>query len=281
MNRVLGLVGRSPECLVFVQHKSLSRLHCSLVRTPLGLWVVDLLSRKGTYYNGNRVRCARIQEGDVVKAGKFSLRFWYPPPPTQAVPQLAYKDADQLSDSGSAPGNSLEPVRFERPARAVQARGRPTQLAAPSELSGTDGALLLNLVNQFGHMQQQMFDQFQESLFMATRLFASLHQEQMSTVRRELDQLQQLTSELRTLQQQVNQPAAPAEPAASASESVQPTAEVPTVPSPADKTATPASGPVPPAANEEIHDWLTQRISSLQEERQTRWNKLLGLILGP
>jgi hypothetical protein len=35
-----------------------------------------------------------------------------------------------------------------------------------------------------------------------------------------------------------------------------------------------------PAPTDDVHDWLTQRISSLQEERQTRWNKLLGMILG-
>jgi pSer/pThr/pTyr-binding forkhead associated (FHA) protein len=296
MNRVLGLVGRSPKCLVFVEHKSLSRFHCSLVRTPLGLWVVDLLSTKGTILNGKRVRCSRIHEGDVVQAGKYTLRFWYQQPQPKAVAQIGYKKTEENpADTKPVPGTSLEPAR-----RTVATHStfnpdrRLTQLAGAPGQANPEGSLLVTLANQFSQMQQQMFDQFQESLLMATRLFASLHQEQMTIVRRELDQLHNLTAELQSLQKQLNEPRTKAEPAPSPAEvdsvlpilkgpAAPPSGETvhaaPTVTSPSEM-ATPGEGASAPAANEDIHAWLTQRISSLQEERQTRWNKLLGMILG-
>ena len=48
------LVGGTPgQCKVHLVHESVSRFHCSLVRTPFGLWAIDLLSRKGVYLNGS------------------------------------------------------------------------------------------------------------------------------------------------------------------------------------------------------------------------------------
>jgi hypothetical protein len=39
-----------------------------------------------------------------------------------------------------------------------------------------------------------------------------------------------------------------------------------------------ASPPQPPG--DQVHDWLNQRILALNQEGQSRWNKLLGMILG-
>jgi len=77
MNRELALVGSSPQCRVVLSDESVSWCHCSLVRTHYGLWVIDLLSRKGTLLNGQPVQCEMIRHGDCLRVGKFDLRFAY------------------------------------------------------------------------------------------------------------------------------------------------------------------------------------------------------------
>ena len=47
------------------------------------------------------------------------------------------------------------------------------------ESAGPQGALLLPVIQQFGMMQQQMMDQFQQSMQMVVQVFAGMHRDQM------------------------------------------------------------------------------------------------------
>jgi hypothetical protein len=158
-------------------------------------------------------------------------------------------------------------------------------------------------------MQQQMFDQFQESMLMTSRMFTSLHLDQMAVVRNELDHLRGIACELRALQDQLtgNQGKANPAPGMTDPDNVPVNnGEPETAPMAGDSGAQkgkPALGlpaaaaPIPPGkplqanaeapaglclsdAPQDVHAWLNQRISALQEERQTRWHKLLRMILG-
>ena len=40
----------------------------------------------------------------------------------------------------------------------------------------------------------------------------------------------------------------------------------------------PPRGPSTPDAGDAIHDWVQERIGMLHRERQTRWDKLVGLF---
>jgi hypothetical protein len=184
-------------------------------------------------------------------------------------------------------------------------------LAPPQERLGPEWTMLIALVNQFSLMQQQMFDQFQENMVIATRMFSNMQKDQAALIREELDQLRALTGELCTLQGQLAaRPATggpiPATHAASrhgAPLNNTPTLALPKVAangagqkkaglSPATSglavptgnappsEAGAADGAPPPQTPEQLHAWLNTRISGLQDERQTRWNKILGMILG-
>ena len=80
MRRSIALIGRDPACSAWLDCPSLSRFHCSLVLTRLGLWVVDLLgeidspAHRGIYVNGERVRFARLDTGDVLRVGRLVVR---------------------------------------------------------------------------------------------------------------------------------------------------------------------------------------------------------------
>jgi hypothetical protein len=168
---------------------------------------------------------------------------------------------------------------------------RPGQTLLPDQTgAGVDNALIRALVGQFDSMQQQMFGQFQESLLMATRLFASLHQEQMAAVRQELADLQGIAAELRTLQEQLTKNVATHAPQAAKpirnSARPPPPTKTDNLAPPGDNSAAKpateegAAGAAAPAQGEDVHDWLTQRIAALETEQQSRWSKLLDMVVG-
>jgi hypothetical protein len=77
----------------------------------------------------------------------------------------------------------------------------PPVTSLPIELlhSGLIQSVLVPLVNQFGLMQQQMFDQFQQAMTMMVQMFGTMHRNQMEAIRAELEQLRELTQEFHAL----------------------------------------------------------------------------------
>ena len=64
-------------------------------------------------------------------------------------------------------------------------------------------SMLVPVINQFGVMQQQMFDQFQQAMAMMLQMFGTMHREQMEVIRGELDQLHDLTEEFHSLRNEL------------------------------------------------------------------------------
>jgi pSer/pThr/pTyr-binding forkhead associated (FHA) protein len=70
----LTLVGRKEECDLRLDHKSVSKLHCVLVKTDGLLLLRDLGSTNGTRVNGQRVRRAALLPNDQVMIASFKFR---------------------------------------------------------------------------------------------------------------------------------------------------------------------------------------------------------------
>lgn len=68
------LIGRSRVAQVRLKHDSVSLVHCSLIVTQSGVWIVDLLGRNGTLINGRSVQYGRLVKGDIIKVGEFHLQ---------------------------------------------------------------------------------------------------------------------------------------------------------------------------------------------------------------
>ena len=66
---------------------------------------------------------------------------------------------------------------------------------APCHNPNLTESMLVPMVNQFGLMQQQMFDQFQQAMAMMVQMFGTMHRDQMEVIRAELDRLHELTDE--------------------------------------------------------------------------------------
>ncbi len=336
MNRGLAFIGRSPLCRVQLASQTVSKFHASLVHTPKGVWVVDLLGKDGTYVNGVRVRSARLDDGDRLRIGKFVIRVSLGESAEGAAEGFDHVEGEAplapgpmvVEENLPAPRPSILPAAFPAapgpmvaeenlpvPRRRARAEGEaplaPLALlapgpepmvaeenlpvprrsilpAAPAAAPGpmvveenlpvprrraSDAAvsaasppepsavaadrliapfgellqkgefsesMLLPLVNQFGQMQQHMFDQFQQALMMMVQMFGNLHKDQMNVVRQELDRLHGLTRELNRLQDELAQ--ARTEPSRRTAPARAAGARPPSLPPPSPKPAR-AAGP--------------------------------------
>lgn len=73
----LTLVGRKEDCDLRLDHKSVSKMHCVIVKTDGMLLLRDLGSTNGTYVNGKRIELARLKHLDEVSVGGTRLLYTY------------------------------------------------------------------------------------------------------------------------------------------------------------------------------------------------------------
>lgn len=78
INRVITLVGRDDRCRITVLDDRLSRVQCSLLLLPSGLWVIDLMGKGGIELNGQPCRCGLLSAGAELSIGPYKLTAHYP-----------------------------------------------------------------------------------------------------------------------------------------------------------------------------------------------------------
>src|SRR3954463_14508965 len=83
----LTLVGRKEECDIRLDHKSVSKMHCVIVKTDGLLMLRDLGSTNGTRVNGQRVRRAALLPNDLVAIAGFKFRVTFGPDNLPVSPQ--------------------------------------------------------------------------------------------------------------------------------------------------------------------------------------------------
>jgi pSer/pThr/pTyr-binding forkhead associated (FHA) protein len=389
VHRVMSLIGSASGCKFRLTDPSVSRFHASLLRTPAGVWIVDLLGKGGITVDDAPIRSHLLKDGEVLGIGRYQLRIRCRPrehgstngssnlahttlAPTPSKRNHASKTLKVADWAASASafemrlqGAKEKEAQFRQPAQPASAfpnveimsldSGFPIQ-AAQSGLTDTE-SVLVPLVNQFGIMQQQMFDQFQQAMAMMVQMFGTMHRDQMEVIRAELDRLHELTDEFhalkdelakRTREQAMTASSEPSEreratsaasgvssqrPAASTDKpanglraaKVKPVTAVPPPPpspprpalavksnppvrEPRPLPATPTPPPPSPLGASQfserteepaIHSepksdvarpagdsdrdtivWLHQRMMTLQNERESRWQKILKLLPG-
>ncbi len=74
INKDLVVIGRKEECDVRLEHKSVSKMHCVLVKTDGLLLLRDLGSTNGTRVNGTRVRRAALLPNDQLSIAHYKFR---------------------------------------------------------------------------------------------------------------------------------------------------------------------------------------------------------------
>lgn len=170
INRPITLVGSSSRCRLKLSHKSVSKVHCSLLLMPDGLWVVDLLGKDGTFVDGQPVRYRRIADGSSLKVGRFTFRVAYESEPSRLLPNLA--------KAGASP---------------------------PAAASGVSEEFVLQLMKQVTNMQQQFLMQSQQQTEMMLQFFGTMHAGQHKLLSEEMARLHEINYEMRELKQQLQQ----------------------------------------------------------------------------
>lgn len=256
MNRRVAVAGRSPDATAQLAHPSVSWCHCSFVSTPGGVWVVDLLSRTGIQLNGHQVAFAKVRPGDTLQIGDFEFHL---------------KPLDGVAEGASS-------SVLAKPVLPSSSLVRNGDLPATRTV---DPDAILPIVQQFGLIHQQMMDQFQQTMLMTVQMFGKLHSEQLGLIREELDHLMRLTRELEQArhelaQQRQSAPAGLPTPSSTVAKSPLPPAQ-PVAPAPENQRSEQTSRK---GAAADVEDWLTERIASLEQQRQSLWQRLLSSLTG-
>jgi pSer/pThr/pTyr-binding forkhead associated (FHA) protein len=219
----LSLIGRTAECQLALADDSVSRYHASLIRTPRGMWVVDLLSREGVWVNGTRVRWAWLDDGDTLRIGRFTFVLRYRFLPDQIARGDVPLDAGAIFSPSSARARNSSgglPAKLARSLASRSHQGSPqrTQLepsapvVVPLSLAPGSGDLWSGDPD-FGpgpsmlwNQHIQFLEMLHSEMILMVKMFMTMHREQVGSIRDELDRVQQLTRELEILQSKLGEP---------------------------------------------------------------------------
>ena len=93
----LIVVGRKEDCDLRLDHKSVSKMHCIIVKTDGMLFLRDLGSTNGTRVNGTRVRRAALLPNDQIAIANYKYRIYLGPdlPHPAALPINAASEHTQ------------------------------------------------------------------------------------------------------------------------------------------------------------------------------------------
>lgn len=114
INRVVTLIGRDERCRIKIIDDQISKVHCSLLLLPSGLWAVDLLGRNGIRVDGAECNCQFLAHDSTLTIGPYQFRAHYEVPPPANLPLE--------SPSGIIPvANAIPVEEQERAAFVVKA----------------------------------------------------------------------------------------------------------------------------------------------------------------
>ena len=118
----LIVVGRKEECDLRLDHKSVSKMHCIIVKTDGLLLLRDLGSTNGTRVNGQRVRRAALLPNDQVSIANYKFRIYLGP--------------DQAPESPARPDEHTQHINSEDVSAILHkaAKDRDNALADSAEM---------------------------------------------------------------------------------------------------------------------------------------------------
>ena len=121
ISKDMTLVGRGENCDIRLEHKSVSKLHCVIVRTDGLLVLRDLGSTNGTRVNGQRIRRAALLPNDELGiAGlKFKVLFG-----EKVLPSVSPNEMTQCIDE-----EELEKIRRKKKTDAVFTEPEDSELS--------------------------------------------------------------------------------------------------------------------------------------------------------
>ncbi len=130
ITRDVVVVGRRGYCDIVIDHSSLSKRHCVLVKTDGLLVVRDLISTNGTKVKGQKVRWAALMPDDKLALGNYKVRVYLGPDDVPGPSEL-YHGRSQRSGSS---GRQTAGVRPEFQTSSTQPKSPVPAFRIPSGL---------------------------------------------------------------------------------------------------------------------------------------------------
>jgi pSer/pThr/pTyr-binding forkhead associated (FHA) protein len=135
ITRDVVVVGRRGYCDVVIDHSSLSKRHCLLVKTDGLLVIRDLISTNGTKVKGQKVRWAALLPDDRLTLGSYKLRVYLGPDEVPGPSEL-YRSRQPRSFSSTRQPAGVGPGRETRPSPSPPAPGLRFPGQSPSGVAG-------------------------------------------------------------------------------------------------------------------------------------------------
>ncbi len=112
LSEAQNLMGRDPECQLFVDSKFFSRRHAIISREQGGWAITDLNSTNGTKVNGRKISKVMLTDGDVIVVGKHRLTFSSGSGELHAVDWRGGQRPDTEGASAPEPGTDSSGITF-------------------------------------------------------------------------------------------------------------------------------------------------------------------------
>lgn len=196
IRRVLTLVGRADACRLRLLDPRVSSYHGALVRTPGGVWLVDLLSHEGIRVSGSRVRVIRLEPEVVCGLGPFTIRL---------VPDA--RGIDLASETRVPVQVSPGPLPIAVAPGGRHGAERASQL--PVHAQGPWNGVAANaLWTQEGPVVGE-HGQGRDVVMMLAQMLGAMHRDHMELVRDELTEIRRLAEEMHALRTELHRRPAP------------------------------------------------------------------------
>ncbi|MBX3440039.1 MAG: FHA domain-containing protein, partial [Planctomycetaceae bacterium] len=198
VTRDVTLIGSGDGVKIHLSHPSVSPVHCSVVRTPRGLWLVDLLSTDGTIVNGQIEPLAELRSGEEFQVGRFLVAVQYGESDVEQVEATTgdVSSHDQLFalrsfpspasgmvDASPPDANPAEPDRLNALSQLAHLTAdRPMQNGVPAPVEGLSEQFVLNIIKELGVMQQQALKHAQDTMRETMLQLSSTYQQRINTL---------------------------------------------------------------------------------------------------
>lgn len=131
------VIGRSEDCDIIIDHRSVSSTHAKVVREGHESYkIVDLNSRNGLKVDGDEYKSLHLERGDVVELGHVKFRFVAPGENYVFTPQSSSEEIRVEEPSDEDGGIGLQPIALAGIAVVLLGAGIGLALA----VSSGDGA---------------------------------------------------------------------------------------------------------------------------------------------
>jgi predicted component of type VI protein secretion system len=131
ITRDVTVVGRREYADVVIDHASLSKRHCVLVKTDGLLVIRDLITTNGTKVKGQRIRWAALLPDDRIALGDYKMRVYLGPDDVPGPSEIYAKKPK----AAASPVDSTPPPDYDHPSDfGTRGLDQFTGFAPPSTL---------------------------------------------------------------------------------------------------------------------------------------------------